>query len=186
MRTRRMMINKSESLSWCVLVWLEEGGKWQLVAKSMGRTWLARVWRSSCICRLLHCHFLHCSCQRVPIACSSHKWWCSQAVAVPARSNWWSASNDLGHWGRHSQSLDLNSKNTCCKARSEGSHAYRYPTRPRLRLSGGGRKLALLQWTTQWSCHELMKSTCLGNPFYKANTKTQSDIFLSFNPEIWS
>ena len=132
---------------------------------------------------LLHCHFLHCSCQRVPIACSSHKWWCSQAVAVPARSNWWSASNDLGHWGRHSQSLDLNSKNTCCKARSEGSHAYRYPTRPRLRLSGGGRKLALLQWTTQWSCHELMKSTCLGNPFYQANTKAQSDIFLSFNKQ---
>ena len=43
------------------------------------------------------------------------------------------------------------------------SKVRREPCLPRLRLSGGGRKLALLQWTTQWSCHELMKSTCLGN-----------------------
>ena len=94
----RMMINKSKSSSFSRLCCCcFEGGKWQLVAKS-GRTWLAWVWHCS-----LHAApplpfsalFMSTRANRC-----SHKWWCSQAAS---KSNWWSASNDLGHWGRRRQ-----------------------------------------------------------------------------------
>ena len=159
----RMMINKSKSSSFSCCF---EGGKWQLVAKS-GRTWLAWVWHCS-----LHAApplpfsalFMSTRANRC-----SHKWWCSQAAS---KSNWWSASNDLGHWGRRRQKswFEQNTPVELLPPTQQGQEGV-MPT-----LAGPE---GVVSWTTQWSCHELMKSTCLGNGL-RVHGKHPPDSFFHF------